>query len=184
MDGLVITKATVADVPEIHRLITYYADRDDMLHRQAGEIYENLRDYFVARLDGEFLGCAALHVLWRDLAEIRSVAVVEERQARGTGRALVEACVAEARSLGLPRVFALTLRPGFFERLGFRQADVMAFPRKVWNECYRCPKFANCNEVAVYLDRTEGGTPPPRTYEAAFFLTPIPRRPEEPSPDA
>ena len=65
---------------------------------------------------------------------------------------LVLAHLREARELGLRTVFALTYRPAFFERLGFRQADVMTVPRKVWNECYRCPKFPSCNEIAVVID--------------------------------
>jgi amino-acid N-acetyltransferase len=90
--------------------------------------------------------------MWEDLAEIRSLAVDEARQGQGLGARLVHAHLQEARDLGLSTVFALTYRPGFFERLGFRQADVMTLPRKVWNECYRCPKFPTCNEIAVVLD--------------------------------
>jgi amino-acid N-acetyltransferase len=90
--------------------------------------------------------------MWSDLAEIKSLAVVEAAQGRGLGSVLVEACIAEARGIGLERLFALTYRPGFFERLGFEIADVMNLPRKVWNECYRCPKFPSCNEIALTLD--------------------------------
>jgi amino-acid N-acetyltransferase len=153
--GVRIEKAKMADVEHIFRLVTYFADRDEMLHRPLSEIYENLRDFYVARsAEGEFLGCVALHLLWSDLAEIKSLAVREDRQLKGVGTALVRACLEEARRLGLPRVFALTYKPGFFEKLGFRIANVMNFPRKVWNECYRCPKFPSCNEIAVSIDLT------------------------------
>lgn len=148
-----VEKATVADAEVIFHLVTHFADRGEMLHRPLNEIYENLRDFFVARdAQGEFLGCAALHLLWADLAEIKSLAVREDRQLKGVGAALVRACLDEARRLGLPRVFALTYKPGFFEKLGFRLANVANFPRKVWNECYRCPKFPSCNEIAVSID--------------------------------
>jgi amino-acid N-acetyltransferase len=90
--------------------------------------------------------------MWDDLAEVRSLAVREDRQGAGLGALLVRAHLAEARHLGLSTVFALTYRPAFFERLGFRQADVMTLPRKVWNECYRCPKFPTCNEIAVVIN--------------------------------
>jgi amino-acid N-acetyltransferase len=149
----VIEKAAMADVEHIHAVVTTFADRGEMLHRPLNEIYENLRDYWVARsLAGEFLGCVALHVLWVDIAEVKSLAVREDRQMKGVGAALVQACLDEARRIGLPRVFALTYKPVFFEKQGFSIADVTEFPRKVWNECYRCPKFPSCNEIAVAID--------------------------------
>src|SRR5205814_5997558 len=89
------------------------------------------------------------------LAEIKSLAVREDRQLKGIGYRLVSACLSEARRLGLARVFALTYKPGFFVKLDFRVANVMEFPRKVWNECYRCPKFPSCNEIAVAIDLRE-----------------------------
>lgn len=143
-------KAEIADAQAIHDLINLFAQRGDMLPRTMGEVYENLRDFFVVRDDsGRFLGCVALHIVWADLAEVKSLAVAEEAQARGVGSLLVNAALDEARRIGLERVFALTYRPAFFERLGFVQADVMTLPRKVWNECYRCPKFPSCNEIAL-----------------------------------
>jgi amino-acid N-acetyltransferase len=151
--AFVVEKASMADVEQIHAVVTYFADRDEMLHRPLNEIYENLRDFWVARsAEGEFLGCVALHLLWVDIAEVKSLAVREDKQLKGVGAALVRACLDEARRIGLPRVFALTYKPGFFEKLGFSIADVMQFPRKVWNECYRCPKFPSCSEIAVAID--------------------------------
>jgi amino-acid N-acetyltransferase len=150
--GLEVQRAGVADVRPIHELVNGFARTGEMLPRTLAEIYESLRDFSVVR-DGEaLLGCGALHVMWEDLAEIRSLAVDAGRQGQGIGAKLVCAHIDEARQLGLSTVFALTYRPGFFERLGFQQADVMTLPRKVWNECYRCPKFPTCNEIAVVLD--------------------------------
>jgi amino-acid N-acetyltransferase len=146
-------KAEIPDAQAIHDLINLYAQRGDMLPRTMGEVYENLRDFYVVRgADGQFMGCVALHIVWSDLAEIKSLAVPEDEQTRGLGSLLVEAAVEEARNIGLSRCFALTYRPAFFERLGFVQADVMTLPRKVWNECYRCPKFPSCNEIALVRD--------------------------------
>jgi amino-acid N-acetyltransferase len=133
----------------MHKLINHFAERGEMLARPLSEIYENIRDYFVVR-DGEVLvGCAALHVNWSDLAELRSVAVAEDHQRAGVGSKVVRACLREATELGLPIVFCLTYKPGFFEKLGFSKVDKMELPQKVWNECYRCAKFPTCDEVAL-----------------------------------
>lgn len=156
--GLRVEKAGVRDATQIHDLVNRFAQRGDMLPRTLGEVYENLRDFFVVRDERELLACVALHIMWDDLAEVRSLAVREESQAQGLGAILVEACVEEARTLGLSTLFALTYRPAFFEKLGFCQADVMSLPRKVWNECYRCPKFPGCNEIAMVLDLGDGGS--------------------------
>ncbi len=147
-----VQPASLADAEAIHHLVTFWADRGDMLHRPLGEVFESIRDFKVARDSGVVTGCGALHILGPDIAEVRSLAVREDAQGSGVGAAIVAACVAEARTLGIERVFALTYRPGFFEKQGFRVADVMEFPQKVWSECVRCPFFANCREIAVVLD--------------------------------
>jgi amino-acid N-acetyltransferase len=152
-------KAEIGDAQGIHDLVNFYAQRGDMLPRTMGEVYENLRDFYVVRDGEKFLGCVALHIVWSDLAEIKSLAVSEDVQARGFGSLLVDACIEEGRKIGLDRLFALTYRPTFFERLGFVQADVMTLPRKVWNECYRCPKFPSCNEIALVRDLGRAGSP-------------------------
>ena len=158
---LQVVKAEIHDAREIHDLVNLYAQRGDMLPRTMGEVYENIRDFFVLRDGEQFLGCAALHIVWSDLAEVKSLAVPEGVQTRGLGSLLVNATVEEAKQIGLQRVFALTYRPAFFERLGFVQADVMTLPRKVWNECYRCPKFPSCNEIALTLDIQSSASIPP-----------------------
>ena len=147
-----IEKATMADAPAIQDLVSGLASLGEMLPRPLAEIYEQLRDFLVVRDNKQLVACAALHIMWEDLAEIRSVAVLDEWRDKGVGAQLVEACLEEARALGIATVFALTRQPEFFERLGFHQADVMALPRKVWGECYRCPKFPNCDEVAVIIE--------------------------------
>ena len=144
-----VEKATIKDVPQMHQLINYFADKDEMLARSLSEIYENIRDYFVIKQGERVIACAALHVSWSDLAEIKSLAVAEDSQNEGIGVQLVEACLDEARELGIPTVFCLTYKPAFFERVGFSQLEKMELPRKVWTECYLCPKFPNCDEVAL-----------------------------------
>ena len=144
-----VRKATIKDVPQMHQLINYFADKDEMLARSLSEIYENIRDYFVVKQGERVIACAALHVSWSDLAEIKSLAVAEDSQNEGIGVQLVEACLAEVRGIGIPTVFCLTYKPAFFEKFGFCQVDKMELPRKIWTECYRCPKFPNCDEVAL-----------------------------------
>ena len=117
--------------------------------RAAGELYETLRDFFVIREGEQVVACAALHVCWADMAEVRSVAVAEGSQKQGLGDILVDACLQEARALGINDVFCFTYRPDFFKRYGFVDIDKMELPRKVWTDCLHCPKFPNCDEVAL-----------------------------------
>ncbi len=144
-----VEKARIMDVPQMHQLINYFADKGLMLPRPLSEIYENIRDFFVVRQGERVIACAALHVSWADLAEIKSVAVAEDSQSQRLGAQLVDACLKEAEGLGIPTVFCLTYQPAFFEKFGFSQVDKMELPRKVWSECYRCPKFPDCDEVAL-----------------------------------
>lgn len=151
---VLVEAARISDASAIHDLVTHWADKGDMLHRPLAEVYEAIRDFKVARIDGQVVACGSLHIMGADLAEIRSLAVDERQQGKHLGAAIVAGCIEDARELGLERVFALTYRPGFFEKQGFRIANVMEFPQKVWNECVRCPFFTNCKEVAVVMDLT------------------------------
>jgi amino-acid N-acetyltransferase len=144
-----VEKAKIKDVVEMQKLINFFADKGEMLPRSLSEIYENIRDYFVVRQDEQVVACASIHVSWSDLAEIKSVAVAEAYQSQGIGTRLVEACLQEARELGILTVFCLTYKPDFFVKFGLYQLDRMELPRKVWTECYHCPKFPNCDEVAL-----------------------------------
>ncbi len=148
-----VEKAKISDAAQMHKLINEFARRQEMLPRALSEIYENIRDYMVVREEERVVACVALHVSWADLAEIKSLAVAEGRQGGGMGAALVKKCLDEALELGINTVFCLTYKPEFFERCGFAQVDKSNLPRKVWGECYRCPKFPDCDEVPliVYL---------------------------------
>lgn len=144
-----VEKARISDATEIHRLVNYFADKGEVLPRPLSEIYENIRDYFVVRQGGRVVACAALHVNWVDLAEVKSLAVVEEHQQQRLGDQLVSACLKEANELGITTVFCLTYRPEFFSKCGFTLVDKSELPHKVWGECYRCPKFPDCDESAL-----------------------------------
>jgi len=144
-----VDKARVSDAAPMHQMISHFADKDEMLPRALSEIYEGIREYFVVREGGQVVACAALHVTWDDLAEIRSLAVDEKEQNQRIGSLLVKACLEEAKELGIPKVFCLVRKPAFFEKHGFQLIDKAELPHKVWVECYRCPKFPNCDEVAL-----------------------------------
>lgn len=147
--SLRIRKAGTRDVREIHRLVNSFAKREQMLPRSLNEIYETLRDHIVCEDDGEVTGVCALHILWEDLAEIRSLAVKADAQRQGTGKRLVKSCISEAKRLGIERVFVLTYNPGFFRSLGFVDIDKSELPQKIWGDCLRCHKFPECDEFAL-----------------------------------
>ena len=147
-----LRKAQMQDVKEIQKLLTFFANRGDMLSRSLSELYEALRDFYIFEEDGKLLGTAALHIVWEDLAELRSVAVAEESGGRGIGAMLVRACIDEAKGMGLKRLFCLTYKPDFFGRFGFRLADKTELPHKVWGDCMKCAKFPDCDEIAMILD--------------------------------
>jgi amino-acid N-acetyltransferase len=155
LSNLFIRKAIIADIKPIHKLLNHYADRGLLLPRPLSELYDHLRDFNVLVENGEaekIIGACALGICWEDLAEIRSLAVIEDRQGSDYGRRLVEACLQEARSLGLRKVFALTYAEGFFSRMGFRVVEKATLPQKVWGDCLKCPKFPECDEIAMALD--------------------------------
>ncbi|MFA7405889.1 MAG: N-acetyltransferase [Pelobacteraceae bacterium] len=147
-----IRKAQIADVKDIQKLLMTFANRGDMLSRSLSELYESLRDFYVVEEDGVLLGAAALHIVWDDLAEVRSVAVTEDAGRKGIGSRLVQACISEAREIGLKRIFCLTYKPDFFAKHGFRLVDKAELPHKVWGDCIKCPKFPDCDENAMILD--------------------------------
>lgn len=147
-----LRKAKIEDVRQIYNLVNYFAQRGEMLPRSQSELYENIRDFFVVEEEGELIGCCALHILWNDLAEVKSLVVAQAHQGKGIGKMLVRACLEEARLLGVRQVFALTFKPAFFEKLGFKPIDKEDLPRKVWGECIKCPLFPDCKEEAVILE--------------------------------
>jgi len=151
-----IRPANMADVADIHRLINYHAEYNRMLFRSHANLYEHLRDFFVAVEDNngreQVVACAALELVWRDLGEIKSLAVADEMRGHGFGTKLVKTALDEARRLKLTCVFALTRETRFFEKLGFRVVPRETLPHKVWTDCVQCPMQTNCDEVAMVID--------------------------------
>lgn len=143
--------ARLADVPAIGGVIAGFAERKMMLSRSPSELYEDVRDFLVAEAEpGGVCGCVALHIDTEKIAEIKALAVASSVQGKGIGRGLVETALAEARQLGLERVFCLTYQVDFFARLGFVKVDRARLPDKVWGECVRCHRFLDCDEVAMW----------------------------------
>jgi amino-acid N-acetyltransferase len=151
-----IRDAKVTDAAEIHSIISDFAELDRMLFRPIASIYENIQTFIVAEdKTGRIIGCAAMSVLWADLAEVKSLAVKREAAGKGIGKMLVREAVRKASSLGISRIFALTLEPAFFEKIGFKRIDKKNLPMKVWSDCANCPKQDHCDETAFILDIQE-----------------------------
>lgn len=142
-------KAKSVDGEIIFSLINHYAEQDKMLFRSQADIYENLQSFTVVEDKGRVVGCCALQVVWGDLAEIKSLAVDSEGIGRGAGKLLVQSSIEQAGELGLPRIFALTMEPEFFCKLGFEIVEKDSLPMKVWSDCAKCSKKENCDEIAV-----------------------------------
>jgi amino-acid N-acetyltransferase len=144
-----IRKAELRDVPELFKLINRYALKQVLLPRPLANLYEDIWEFTVVEEDGKLLGCGALKFYTQELAEIRSLCVDEQVKSQGAGRKLTEALMDEAERWGLKEVFALTVVPAFFERLGFQRAPRERFPIKVFQDCLGCPKYSSCDEIAV-----------------------------------
>jgi amino-acid N-acetyltransferase len=152
---LTIRKAKLSDVPELYRLISYYAGEHIILPRTLPELYENVWEFTVAEDESSVVGCAALRLYSQELAEIRSMCVDPARKSQGIGREISNRLIREADGFGVKTVFALTMSPEFFEKLGFRESPKERFPTKVWRDCLRCDRFSCCNEKAVTLELTD-----------------------------
>ena len=147
-------KATIHDVVSIHKILSYYVNQDILLPRSIADLYEHIRDFYIEdskEAYGNLIGICSLIVSWEDLGEIRSLSVIESSQNCGIGSKLVEKCLKEAVGIGLSRVFALTLRKKFFADLGFKEIDKTLLPHKIWADCINCPKFPNCDEIAMII---------------------------------
>ncbi|MDA8217278.1 MAG: N-acetyltransferase [Dehalococcoidales bacterium] len=170
--ALAIRRATIRDVTQIQQLVNGLAETGALLPRALSELYENLRDYYVVADEERVVACCALHICWEDLAEVRSLAVDGAHQGQQLGRGLVQRCLEEAELLGLATVFTLTRKPEFFEHCGFWRVDVAELPRKIWGECFRCPKFPNCDEVAlIHKMGSEANAPQPEESSIAPWAT-------------
>ena len=146
-----IHRATIADVPQAARIINDAAEFGLMLPKSLAQLYENVREFQIATDDdtGEVVGVCGLSIVWANLGEVVSLAVRADQRGKGLGRRLVQACIDEARELGVRKLMTLTYERTFFEKLGFEVVNRQALPLKVWSECVRCPKNQACDEIAM-----------------------------------
>lgn len=155
-----IRNARMGDIKKIYKLLQNFAEKDLLLGRSLSSLYDQLRDFSVYVEDDDdpdlekLVGVCALHICWENLAEIRSLAVIEEYHGKGIGRQLVNKALAEADSYGITRVFTLTYQPNFFRKLGFKDIDKSELPHKVWSDCINCSKFPDCNEEALIWEKS------------------------------
>ena len=149
-----LRKAAMADVKAVHQLLLKTASEGLLLPRPLGDLYKCVREFYVLEdaASAEVLGCCALSIAWEDLAEIRSLVVHEKLRGGGWGAKLVQACLEEASGLGLSRIFTLTYQDGFFAKLGFVEVKKDVLPNKIWADCIHCPKFPDCDEIAMLLE--------------------------------
>jgi amino-acid N-acetyltransferase len=163
---ITIRRAKIGDVRAMHKLLGVFSERRELLPRAISELYENLQQFHVAEDKGRLMGCCSLAVQWDNLAEVKALAVDPDYQGQGIGRKLVNSCLADAQALGVTRVFALTMKDGFFNKIGFKRVEKNFLPHKVWTECVRCPYFPDtCVEIAMVKDL--GGVTPPPAFKAA-----------------
>ena len=150
--ALKLRPATLSDVAAMEVFMAPFEATGDLLPRSNYDLCRHIKEYIVAEAaDGSLVGTGSLKVYSAQLAEIAALAVREDQQGRGVGKAIVEALLVSARAMGLSEVFGLTRKPLFFMRLGFRVAEKEQFPLKVWADCARCPRQHACDEVAVAL---------------------------------
>ena len=150
-----LRKARIGDVKTIHRMINISAGKGEVLPRALMDIYGSLRDFFVY-VDEETVtiaGICAMNIIWENLAEVRSLYVEEGYRNRGIGRNLVEACISEASTLQLYRIFTLTYKKDFFVHLGFKEVERSSLSEKIFSDCFRCSKYPDyCDEVSMVVD--------------------------------
>ena len=145
----VVRRARTPDVPQIKAIVDIYAGVGRrLLAKDLVTLYEDVQDFYVADLDGTVVGCGALHVLWADLGEVRTLAVHPDHANEGIGRQLLDAIIATARELGLSRLFALTFQTGFFSRAGFVEIEGSPVDPETYAALRRSPDLG----VAEFLN--------------------------------
>lgn len=178
-----VRPAVVADARAIMTLVNELAIQQVMLPRSPASVIENIRDFVIAEVGGEFAGCGALAITWSDIAEVRSLAVAPAMQKHGIGRILVDALVRDAERLGIPRLFAFTYVPGFFAKMGFTICQHEDLPHKVFNDCMHCPKFLACDEIAM-TRALDPKASPAKLFGKPQRAIPLPQRTAQFAPPA
>lgn len=146
---VIIRKAKLKDANSIRKIVNKFASEGKMLPLSFNQIYEKIRDFFVIEKNGKIIGCGALKIIWKDLGEIRSVAIGKMDQKKGYGKLLIDEILKEAENLDIKKIFVLTYIPEFFEKFGFEKISKSKLPHKIWIDCINCPKFPRCDEIPM-----------------------------------
>jgi amino-acid N-acetyltransferase len=147
-----LRKPSIKDVPDILRLIDAGVSQGENLPRSQHYVCQNLRDFVIAECDGQIVACASLHVLWKDFAEIRAVAMTPADEASGLLRRMIDYLVSDGRQLGVRQILAFAFKPEAYVGLGFTEVAKETLPQIAWRECMNCVYFPDCKESAVILD--------------------------------
>ena len=134
MRETLVRRARTSDVRAIRSFVDAYADDRRLLSKATVTLYEDVQEFFVAERGGEVVGCGALHVLWEDLAEVRTVAVAPDLRGHGIGQLLLSRLLEQAQEVGVARVFCLTFETGFFARNGFVEIEGAPVPHDVFEQ--------------------------------------------------
>ena len=145
---IVIRPARTSDVKAIRKLVDSYAAPGKMLTKETVTLYESVQEFTVAEIDGKVVGCGALHVLWDDLAEVRTVAVEKSFHKQGIGHQILQRIIERAREVGVARIFCLTFQTEFFGRHGFVEIEGTPVAPDVYKELLRSYDAG----VAEFLD--------------------------------
>ena len=148
----IIRKAKISDIVTIFELVNDFAKQGLMLPKSQIDLYESIRDFFVVEIDNKVVACGALKVFLDDLAEIRSLATNKDFQKMGLGKMITQKLLDDAKELGIKKVFTLSYQVDFFKKQGFTLIKKEELPQKIWRDCYKCPKFPNCDENALIIE--------------------------------
>jgi amino-acid N-acetyltransferase len=146
--ALVVRAAKTGDVKKIRKIVDGYTDERRLLFKATVTLFEAVQEFVVAELDGEVVGCGALHVLWEDLAEVRTVAVIEEMHGKGIGNQIMIKILENAKDIGVKKVFCLTFETKFFGSHGFKEIEGTPVSPEVYQEMIRSYDAG----VAEFLD--------------------------------
>ncbi|HEY3930430.1 MAG TPA: N-acetyltransferase [Candidatus Koribacter sp.] len=165
-----VRKAILPDANAIDTLIRAHTGDGTLLPRSFQEICADIRDFVVAELDGQIVGCGALHLYGMHLAEIRSINVLKEYRSQKLGVQIVHALMEEAKHQHVTCVCLFTRVPEFFGSLGFREADRDRLPDKVYKDCLKCPRNQACDEVAMYRGELPALSHMPKGYRPSDIV--------------
>ena len=135
--SFVIRPAKTSDVKKIRAIVDTYAVERKLLSKETVTLFESVQEFVVAESDGEVVGCGALHVLWEDIAEVRTVAVVEQMHGKGVGHLILENILARAKEVGVKKVFCLTFETKFFGSHGFKEIQGSPVDPEIYTQLLR-----------------------------------------------